>query len=127
MDICTHQETNSALCGTPLSVSEGYSQVELHTSEQMVVDHWGLVHGGFIFGLADYAAMIAVNDPNVALGAADVRFLKPVRVHDRVVAEAKMAPGTGKKRRVHVAVTCEGITVFEGSFACFVLEKHVLA
>lgn len=127
MDICTHQKTNSALCGTPLAVSEGYSQVELHTSEQMIVDHFDLVHGGFIFGLADYAAMIAVNDPNVALGAATVRFLKPVRVHERLVAEAKIASGTGKKRLVDVAVTREGTPVFEGSFTCFVLEKHVLA
>jgi acyl-coenzyme A thioesterase PaaI-like protein len=46
----------------------------------MAVDDRGLVHGGFVFGLADHAAMLAVNDPNVVLGAASTRFLKPVRV-----------------------------------------------
>jgi acyl-coenzyme A thioesterase PaaI-like protein len=49
----------------------------------MVVDAHGLVHGGFVFGLADYAAMLAVNDPNVVLGAAEARFLKPVRRGDQ--------------------------------------------
>jgi acyl-coenzyme A thioesterase PaaI-like protein len=44
----------------------------------MAADQRGLVHGGFTFGLADYAAMVAVNDPNVVLGAAEVRFLAPV-------------------------------------------------
>ena len=46
----------------------------------MAADGRGLVHGGFTFGLADFAAMCAVNDPNVVLGAATCKFLAPVQV-----------------------------------------------
>ena len=92
----------------------------------MSVDAQGLIHGGFVFGLADYAAMLAVNDPNVVLGAAETRFLKPVRVGDQVIATAETIKANGRKREVHVEAVVDSVKVFEGSFTCFVLERHVL-
>ena len=86
MEIITHNRIDQELCGKPLLLEEGYSRVELLTTERMAVDRVGLIHGGFIFGLADYAAMIAVNHPNVVLGAADVKFLKPVTIVERFTA-----------------------------------------
>jgi uncharacterized protein (TIGR00369 family) len=127
MNIQTHQKTDASLCGTPVTIREGYSLVSLQTTPRMGVDDMGLVHGGFVFGLADYAAMIAVNHPNVALGAADVKFLKPVRVGDTVMAEARVDTEAGKKKSVSVRVTRGEETMFEGKLICFVLEKHVLA
>jgi len=127
MDIRTHNGIDRELCGTPQDVAEGYSRVRLRTSKRMVVDGSGLVHGGFIFGLADYAAMIAVNHPNVVLGAAEVRFLKPVKVDEVVVAEAKVGSGEGKKSKVTVTVKGAEAEVFRGEFFCFSLDKHVLA
>ncbi|MBF0527309.1 MAG: thioesterase, partial [Deltaproteobacteria bacterium] len=103
-----------------------FSRVELRTLERMAVDGSGLVHGGFIFGLADYAAMIAVNHPYVVLGAAEVRFSKPVKINETVVAEAQVAPPDGKKHRVTVVVSRSETKVFEGVFTCFVLDQHVL-
>jgi acyl-coenzyme A thioesterase PaaI-like protein len=91
------------------------------------VDETGLVHGGFIFGLADYAAMIAVNHPHVVLGSASARFLKPVRTDEVVVAEAKVTETEGKKQKVSVTVSRGEAKVFEGEFICFVLHKHVLS
>jgi uncharacterized protein (TIGR00369 family) len=126
MNILTHEKANMALCGQPLQIEKGFSRVELKTTADMVVDDFGLVHGGFIFGLADYAAMLAVNDPNVVLGGADVTFLKPVKINQSVIAEAKVAEHSGKKRMVAVTVTRDDKPVFEGSFACFVLDRHVL-
>lgn len=126
MNIRTHRNTDVSLCGTPVRLKAGYSQVSLQTTPQMGVDDMGLVHGGFIFGLADFAAMLAVNHPNVALGAAEVRFLKPVQVGETVRAEAQTDNDSGKKKSVHVRVTRAEEVVFEGEFICFVLEKHVL-
>jgi uncharacterized protein (TIGR00369 family) len=125
MNIMTHRKISAELCGRPLAVGEGHSQVELKTIPDMTVDDFGLVHGGFIFGLADHAAMIAVNHPNVVLGAADVKFLKPVKVNDTVIAEAKVAEKAGKKHVVPVSVKRDNEVVFEGTFICFILEKHV--
>lgn len=50
----------------------------------MKVDSHGLIHGGFLFGAADYASMLAVNDPNVVLASAEVRFLRPLKSGDTV-------------------------------------------
>jgi len=126
MEIQTHKLIHQEFCGIPLVVKKGYSKVELKTLDQMIVDETGLVHGGFIFGLADYAAMIAVNHPNVVLGGAQVKFIKPVRRDETVLAEAVVENGEGKKQDVNVTVTNGKETVFQGMFTCFVLDQHVL-
>jgi uncharacterized protein (TIGR00369 family) len=93
----------------------------------MAVDEYGLVHGGFTFGLADYAAMLAVNEPTVVLGKAEVRFLKPVKAGEKLLAKARIVEDLGKKKMVRSEVFNErGEKVFEGTFHCYVLEKHVL-
>ena len=127
MTIQTHQEINRECFGTPVYLEEGVSRVELLTISSMAVDETGLVHGGYIFGLADYAAMIAVNHPNVVLGSSDVKFLKPVRAGETVIATATAEARQGKKQIVAVTVTRNEEVVFSGSFTSFVLDKHVLS
>lgn len=126
MEINTHQRIDTGLCGAPVEVGMGESQVTFTAKQQMAVDDLGLTHGGFIFGMADHAAMIAVNHPNVVLGAADVRFLKPVQTGQTMIAFAKVISEKGKKREVEVTVKRGEEPVFSGSFTCFVLETHVL-
>lgn len=126
MNIITHQLIDNELCGKPVMVENGTSRVDFTTTSRMVADNLGLVHGGFIFGLADYAAMLAVNHPNVVLGGADVKFLKPVKAGESVYAKARVTSSSGKKQMVSVEVKREDEVVFQGDFACFVLEKHVL-
>ena len=126
MKVNTHLEINENLCGKVLKVEEDYALVQLKTNESMKADSMGLIHGGFLFGAADYAAMVAVNDPNVVLGAAEVSFLKPVKSGDSIHAEAKVREKAGKKQIVEVVVSVEEEEVFKGNFTCFVLEKHVL-
>src|SRR6185369_5353701 len=122
----THLGIDPRLVGTPLEIAEGAAVVALVTLPEMAADELGLVHGGFIFGLADYAAMLAVNDPNVVLGGSEVRFLKPVVTGERVVASAVVEETAGKKIRVRVSVRRGEEEVLTGSFLCFVPERHVL-
>jgi uncharacterized protein (TIGR00369 family) len=126
MDVLTHKMIDNELCGRPLLIDDNYSRVEMITTRKMAVDVTGLVHGGFVFGLADYSAMIAVNHPNVVLGAADVQFLKPVRSGDVLIAEARAGKKEGKKQSVSVIVKNGDTEVFKGVFICFSLDKHVL-
>jgi uncharacterized protein (TIGR00369 family) len=109
-----------------LEIGNGRSRVELTTTPAMIADDSGLVHGGFVFGLADHAAMIAVNHPNVVLGSAEVKFLKPVVLGQTVVAEARVVSSSGKRHQARVTVTRGETMVFSGDFTCFVLETHVL-
>ena len=126
MDIQTHKLIDMELCGKPVHLEEGLSRVEMNTTDKMRVDDSGLVHGGFVFGLADYAAMIAVNNPNVVLGGADVKFLKPIRVNESITAEAKVIQKQGREQNVQVSVIRGNEKVFEGEFICFVLDKYVI-
>lgn len=127
MEILTHKGIDNKICGTPLEVNDGFSRVELKTGQRMAVDDTGLVHGGFIFGLADYSAMIAVNHPNVVLGSAEVKFIKPVKIGETLIAEARINSEEGRKKSVYVKVKRNEKDVFEGNFECFILKKHVLA
>jgi acyl-coenzyme A thioesterase PaaI-like protein len=92
----------------------------------MAVDEAGLVHGGFLFGLADYAAMLAVNDPFVVLAAAEVRLLLPVAVGESVTAEARVVESAGRKNRVEARLTLGEEVVMSGTFTCVTLDRHVL-
>ncbi len=122
----THLLTDPRLVGAVVSVGDAAATAELQTTANMAVDAQGLVHGGFVFGLADYAAMLAVNDPNVVLGGADVRFLKPVAAGALVRATAQVDVVKGRKHIVLTSASVGDVVVFEGTFTCFVLDEHVL-
>ncbi|MFU2209517.1 PaaI family thioesterase [Solidesulfovibrio sp. C21] len=122
----THLDIDMALCGTPVELSPGRAVVRLATLPAMAADDRGLVHGGFVFGLADHAAMLAVNDPRVVLGAATVRFTAPVVVGEEIAAEATVTEGEGKKRLVEVTVRREATMVLSGTFTCVIPSHHVL-
>ncbi len=126
MKLNTHLNINTSLCGKVTKLQENYAEVLLHTTQQMTADRQGLVHGGFVFGAADYAAMSAVNDPLVVLGASSSKFLAPVKVGDVVLCRAIVVSEKGKKREVEVQAFVNEKLIFEGSFTTFVLDKHVL-
>jgi acyl-coenzyme A thioesterase PaaI-like protein len=127
MEIKTHEKIDRALCGEPVSLAEGKSVVRLDTLDNMAADASGLVHGGFVFGLADYAAMLAVNHPNVVLGGAETKFLMPVKAGESVEARAEITETKGRKRVVQVEAFRGEDKVFEGTFTCFVTDTHVLS
>ncbi len=122
----THLAIRSGLCGEPRELREGYARVALRLGTRMRADKRGLVHGGFVFGLADYAAMLAVNHPHVVLGSAQVRFLKPVVTGDTLTAEATVVERQGRKRIVAVDVERSDDLVFRGEFVCFIPDEHIL-
>ena len=125
----THLAVDHRLCGVPLVLAAGVASVALVTTPEMAADYVGgrgLVHGGFVFGLADFAAMLAVNDPNVVLGSAEVKLRKPVEVGDRLVAAAQVEEAAGRRSRVRVEVRRGEEVVLSGDFLCFTLDRHVL-
>jgi len=122
----THEMINSAYSGELEDLREGFAKVRLVTSDDMKVDSYGLVHGGFIFCAADFAAMAAVNDKNVVLSSAQSEFLAPVRVGDEVVFTAKVRHKDGRKRDVEVIGKFLDVKVFHSIMKAVVLDKHVL-
>jgi acyl-coenzyme A thioesterase PaaI-like protein len=125
----THLAIDPRWSGAPVELREGAAVVRLATLPAMAADERGLVHGGFVFSLADFAAMLAVNEPTVVLAAAEVRFLAPAVVGEELVATAELEPPRaedGKRRRVRCSVRGPAGEVFRGDFTCAVPARHVL-
>lgn len=122
----THLKINTKLCGELLTLDKGYAKVQLTTDNNMAADEEGLVHGGFIFGAADFAAMCAVNEPNVVLTGSSCRFIAPSMQGDTIDFEANVVEQDGAKAVVEVVGTCRGSEVFTGSFKTYVTKQHVL-
>ena len=124
--LITHNSINQDLNGEIIKLEKGYVELRLITLPEMVADEYGLIHGGFIFGAADYAAMAAVNEKNVVLVGSDCQFLSPVKFHDEVNVVARVRHKEGRKRNVHVEGHVLDIKVFEGEFKTVITERHVL-
>jgi len=124
--IKTHQRINKDLSGEVIKHEIGYVELRLITISEMIADDIGLIHGGFIFSAADYAAMVAVNEKNVVLVGSDCQFLSPVKFHDEVNIVARVRHKKGRKRNVHVEGFVLDIKVFEGEFKTVITDKHVL-
>lgn len=122
----THLAIDPELCGAVSHLEPGRAEVTLTPTARMAADERGLVHGGFPFGLADYAAMLAVNDPLVVLASAEVRFLKPVVVGETLVATAELVRSEGKRRFVKARVSRGDEVVLEADLVCAVPSRHVL-
>lgn len=122
----THNKINFDLCGEIVLHERGYVELRLTTHPDMLADSVGLIHGGFIFSAADFAAMAAVNETNVVLVGSDCQFLSPVKLHDEVNFIAKVRHKEGRKRNVHVEAFVLDIKVFEGEFKTVITDRHVL-
>lgn len=122
----THTKINNELSGKITKMEKGIIHLTLETTIDMLADNMGLIHGGFIFGAADYAAMAAVNERNVVLVASDAQFLSPVKLGDNIDFVAKVRQKEGRKRNVNVIGSVLDIKVFEGVFKTVITERHVL-
>jgi acyl-CoA thioesterase len=122
----THLLINKYLCGELTKLEKGYAEVTLTTEDEMIVDEMGLIHGGFVFGAADFAAMAAVNEKNVVLVASNCQFLAPAKKGDIVLVKAKVRQKEGRKRNVSVQAYVKNIKIFDGEFMTVITEKHVL-
>ncbi len=122
----THNKVNVNLNGEIVKLERGYVELRLVTRPEMIADDIGLIHGGFIFSSADYAAMLAVNEKNVVLVGSDCQFLSPVKFHDEVSIIAKVRHKEGRKRNVRVEAYVLDVKVFEGEFKTVVTDRHIL-
>lgn len=122
----THESINQDLCGEIEKLENGFVKLKLVTTHDMIADSFSLIHGGFIFSAADYAAMAAVNEKNVVLVASECQFLSPVKFGDIVNFVAKVRHKEGRKRNIYVTGHVLEIKVFEGEFKTVVTDRHVL-
>ena len=54
----THLALSPRLCGEARELGAGTARVEWTATDETRADDRGLVHGGFVFGVADHAAIM---------------------------------------------------------------------
>lgn len=81
-----------------VEVSPGRAVVTMEVTGTMVNGH-AVGHGGFVFALADSAFAFACNShgPVTLAHSADIRFLRPVRLGDRLTATAEEVSRSGRR------------------------------
>ncbi len=107
-----------------LAREPGYSRIELRTNVDMTAAGSDFVRGAVVFGLADHAAMLALDEPSAVLEAADVRFVKPIGVDQLIVADANARMRIGKRRHVAVTISQGEEKIFEGDFTVCLTEAR---
>jgi len=127
MELNTHLKLDKSLNGEVVELKENYAKVKLETTQNMIADKEGLIHGGFIFCAADYAAMACINDPFVVLAKSTTKFIAPVKLGDIVTLEASIKEQDKNKATVEVVGKVEEKDIFKGEFLTAVLKQHVLS
>ncbi|MFT7476687.1 MAG: acyl-CoA thioesterase [Verrucomicrobiales bacterium] len=89
-----------------IHAGDGRARFEMTVREDMANGH-GMCHGGIIFLLGDTVMDYATNVGNPLSVAvhAEVDFVSPAHVGDRLVAEGGVQDTWGRKRLVDVTVT----------------------
>ncbi len=97
----------------------------LETDEAMTFKKTNIVRGHHIFSQAESLAM-AVIDADVALtGVANIKYLKPIYLGDKLVAKAELVRIRGNKHFVHVKISVNQKQVFRGKFIFVSLSMDV--
>ena len=108
---------SQALGMTLEAVGPGSATVSMVLRDDMVNGH-GIGHGGITFTLADSAFAFACNSYNrsTVAAAAEIRFRRPTRLDDRLVATATERSREGRDGVYDVLVTVgdEVVAVFVG-------------
>jgi acyl-CoA thioesterase len=95
-------------------LAPGRARVEMTATADMVNGH-GIVHGGYVFLLADTAFACACNYPGsvTVAASANITFINPAREGDGLVAEAVERHRYGRSGVYDVTVSCDDRVVAE--------------
>lgn len=113
------------LSGVVTELKKSFAKTRLFTLEEMVSDNDGLIHSGFVFSAANYAALASINEENAVAISARTNFLAPVKLGDVVEFEAQAYFDEARKRDIRVYGKVRDIKVFEATFQVVVLDEHI--
>ena len=99
-------------------VKKGYAVCSIVIREEML-NFNGLLHGGLVFSLADFAFSVTANGDHMPSFALDISgsFLKTAAVGDNVIAKARLLHGTKRTGlyRMEIFKNRELIATFNGT------------
>lgn len=90
----------------------------LEIREEHVFSRTLVARGHYIFAQANSLAVAVVNADVVLTGAARIRFIRPIRLGEKLLAKATVRSAAGQIK-VRVETRVEGELVFSGTFRVF--------
>lgn len=115
----------SELVGSILKMTYEEVITKFVPTKQMISDESNLIHSGFIFNAANYAAMCLVNQPHAITIGAEVEFLAPVEFEQEMMFLATIKQSNAKKFEISVKGTLLDIKIFESVFHIAVFDKQL--
>lgn len=96
----------------------------LDIEEDMVLERSQIARGHYLFAQANSLAVAIIDAPLVLTGSARVRYKRPVKLGDRVVAKARVKVQRGNTYLVSVYSYVGNDIVFKGQFIVMALNKE---
>jgi acyl-coenzyme A thioesterase PaaI-like protein len=94
--------------------------------EEHVFSRTQVARGDYIFAQANSLAVAVVNSDIALTGAARVRYVRPVRLGEKLIAKAEVCSQNNELVLVRVETTADGEPVFSGTFRVFkTADKHI--
>jgi acyl-coenzyme A thioesterase PaaI-like protein len=94
----------------------------LDTTDEMGMGKTKIIRGHVLFAQANSLANTIV-DADVALtGEAQIKFVAPVRVGERILAKARVVKSKGRKKEVEIIMKTKKGLVFQGTFEVYCLD-----
>lgn len=87
--------------------------------EEHVFSRNKIARGHHIFSQANSLAVAVINDEVALTASADIRFIRPVRLHEKVVAKAYVRSLSKGKAKVEVSSYVMDEPVFQGHFLIY--------
>lgn len=115
----------SEMCGSIIKMTYEEVITKFVPTKQMISDESNLIHSGFIFNAANYAAMCLVNQPHAITIGAEVEFLAPVEFEQEMMFLATIKQSNAKKFEINVKGTLLDIKIFEAIFHIAVFDKQL--
>ena len=121
--VCAEMSPN--IVGELLELYRNKAVVKFTPNERMTMDESKMIHAGFVFNSASFAAMAAINKKYSVLIAADVKFLAPIELGHEVIFKAEAIQSDTNKCDVKVEGYLLDIKIFDSLFHIAVFDKKI--
>jgi len=97
----------------------------LTVTQDMVLEKAGVLHGYFMYAMADTLSLALVDAEHALTGVANVKYKVPVKAGSKLVARAEVANKRGARYFIHVFIRSNNIEVFRAKFTIVTLDKQI--
>ncbi|MDW7673601.1 MAG: transcription factor FapR [Bacillota bacterium] len=117
--------TGLEIIGDLIELKLNESAISLLTvSEEMVLSKAKVIRGHLLFAQANSLAVAMIDSPLALTGSANVKYIAPVSLDERVICRAKVMKKRGEKFLIKIVSTVNNSEVFRGNFLVFAKGKE---